>query len=32
MAIKRTLTGAVPFVLDGKVVIWNLDDEVRRRY
>jgi hypothetical protein len=24
MAIKRTLTGAVPSVLDGKVVIWNL--------
>ena len=24
MAIKRTLTKAVPSVLDGKVVVWNL--------
>jgi hypothetical protein len=24
MAIKKTLTGAVPSVLDGKVVFWNL--------
>ena len=24
MAIKKTLTGAIPSVLDGKVVIWNL--------
>ena len=24
MAIKKTLTGAVPSVLDGKVVVWNL--------
>lgn len=24
MAVKKTLTEAVPFVLDGKVVVWNL--------
>ena len=24
MAVTKTLTGAVPSVLDGKVVIWNL--------
>ena len=24
MAIKKTLIGAVPFVLDDKVVVWNL--------
>jgi len=24
MAVKKTLTGAIPSVLDGKVVIWNL--------
>ena len=24
MAIKKTLTGAIPSVLDGKVVVWNL--------
>tara|TARA_R110000744_G_scaffold343897_1_gene449134 strand:+ start:341 stop:679 length:339 start_codon:yes stop_codon:yes gene_type:complete len=24
MAIKRTLTGAVPSILDSKVVVWNL--------
>ena len=24
MAIKKTLTGAVPSVLDGKVVLWDL--------
>jgi len=24
MAIKKTLTGGIPSVLDGKVVIWNL--------
>ena len=24
MAIKKTLTGAIPSVLDSKVVVWNL--------
>ena len=24
MAVKKTLTGAIPSVLDGKVVVWNL--------
>ena len=32
MAIKKTLTGAVPSVLDGKVVRWSLTMKYEQKY